>query len=259
MAGLYQFPEGQIIAFALVFLRIMAFVVAWPVFGTSNFPVHVKVLLALVLAMIQFPVTTFENTQLIQINDQIIFMSVRELCLGLALGFLMRMYFFAVSIAGEIMSVTMGLGAAQLYNPAMGSQSNVLEQFEVMLATLFFLVMNGHHLFLGGLAESFHLVPVAAIGLKTEAFASITPMIQSIFLIGLKISAPVLVSIFLAQIAMGIIGRAVPQINVLVTSFPVTVLLGLAVLIVTTPLFVGEMDGLTNVMAARFFQFMKVL
>lgn len=259
MAGLYQFPEGQIIAFALVLMRIIAFVVTWPVFGSANVPVTLKVLLALILAMMVFPTLHFENTDLIAMGDQIIMMSAREIFIGFSLGFLMRMFFFAVSVMGEIVSVTMGLSAAQLYNPAMGSQSNVVEQFELILATLFFLSFNGHHIFISGMVQSFTTVPVASMSLNYHAFATIGSAVQEIIVIGLKMSAPVLVAVFMTNIAMGVLGRAVPQINVLVTSMPVTVMLGLVILVITTPLFVSEMGGLVNVMAEHFFQFMKVI
>jgi len=259
VAGLYQFPEGQILAFALVLMRIIAFVVTWPVFGSANVPVTLKVLLSLILAMMVFPTLHFENTQLITMGDQILLMSAREIFIGFSLGFLMRMFFFAVSVMGEIVSVTMGLSAAQLYNPAMGSQSNVVEQFELILATLFFLGMNGHHIFITGMVQSFATAPVASMSLNYHAFATIGAAAQEIVVIGLKMSAPVLVAVFMTNIAMGVLGRAVPQINVLVTSMPVTVMLGLLILIVTTPLFVSEMGGLVNVMAERFFQFMRVI
>ncbi len=257
--GLSQFPEGQIIAFALVLLRILAFVISWPIFGVSSVPVQVKVLLSVVLTMIVFPTLHFQNPEMIKIDDQIIFMSIRELCLGLAMGFLMRMFFFAISIASEIISISIGLSSAQVFNPALGTQSNVIEQFEMMLATLFFLAINGHHMFLQGLVDSFQIAPVAAVALKSEAFSTITILLQDVFLSGLRIAAPVLVSIFMTNIAMGILGRAVPQINVLVTSMPVTLMLGMAVMILTIPLFLGEMNGLLGLMAERFFQFMKVM
>lgn len=257
--GLSQFPEGQIIAFALVFLRVIALVIAWPIFGTQTVPVSVKVLLAVVLSMVLFPTIKFANVDLIKIGDEVVFLAAREIFVGLALGFLMRMFFFAVSIAGEIISLSVGLGSAQIFNPAMGASGNVMEQFEVMLASLFFLALNGHHIFIGGLAESFTLVPVSAMAIKTAGFGGIATFVQDVFWMGIKISAPIMIAIFLANFAMGILGRAVPQINVLVTSMPVTLLLGLAVLFVTTPLFVGEMSVLMDLMANRLFQFMKVI
>jgi flagellar biosynthetic protein FliR len=259
VAGLYQFPEGQILAFALVLMRIIAFVATWPVFGSANVPMPVKLLLSILFTMVVFPTLHFTNTDLITMNDELLLLSAREIFIGFSLGFLMRMFFFIVSIMGEIVSVTMGLSAAQLYNPAMGSQASVLEQFEVTLATLLFLALNGHHIFIGGLVQSFSVAPVASLSLNYHAFATIGAAAQEIMVIGLKMSAPVLVAIFLTNLSMGILGRAVPQINVLITSMPVTALLGLLILIITTPLFVNEMGGMIDVMAERFFQFMKVI
>lgn len=257
--GLQQFPEGQIIAFALVFLRAVAFVISWPVFGTSSVPVQVKVLLALMLSVILFPTIHFNQVDLIKIDNLIIFLSIREIVIGVTLGFLMRFIFLAVSISGEVISLALGLSSAQIFNPAMGSSGNIVDQFQTMIATLFFLAINGHHVFISGMAESFHLAPVAAVGLNTKAFAGIVPIAQQIILAGLKISAPVLVAIFLTNLAMGILGRAVPQINVLVTSMPITFLLGIGVLLMVTPFFLGEVTAITNLMAESFFQFMKVI
>ncbi len=106
---------------------------------------------------------------------------------------------------------------------------------------------------------SFELAPVSAMAVKYEGFAIISNVVQDIVLIGLKISGPIMISMFLTNIAMGVVGRAVPQINVLVTSLSVQILLGLAVLLVCIPLFVGEMNGLINVMAEQMIAAMKVL
>ena len=252
-------PEGQIIAFALVLLRLMAFFVASPIIGTQNVPVSVKVLLSIVMATVLVPIVSFQNVDMIRISDDVIFLAMRELFIGAFLGFLMRSFFFAISVAGEIISVSMGLGAAQVFNPTLGSQSNVIEQFQVAIATLFFFTLDGHHWFIQGMAMSFELAPVSAMAVKYEGFAIISNVVQDIVLIGLKISGPIMISMFLTNIAMGVVGRAVPQINVLVTSLSVQILLGLAVLLVCIPLFVGEMNGLINVMAEQMIAAMKVL
>jgi flagellar biosynthetic protein FliR len=259
MPNLYQFPEGQIVAFVLVLLRIIAFLIAWPIFGTSLVAAPVKILLALTIALTMFPVVHFDNVQYLKFSEEIIFLSVRETCIGLALGFMMRMFFFAVAIAGEIISISMGLASAQLFNPSMGTQTNVIEQFQNILATIFFLAINGHHLFIAGLGKSFELLPVSAIGLNYKAFTSFAIASQEVILMGLKMSAPVLVAIFLANLSMGILGKAVPQINVLVTSFSVTIILGFAVMILMLPFSVHEMNNLMNQMAEHFFKMMRTL
>ena len=254
-----QFPEGQIIAFALILLRIIAFVMSCPIFSAANVPLPVRILFSLVLGMVVFPTIHYQNIDLINLNDQLIFLATRELFVGLALGFLMRMFFFAISIAGDLIGISMGLNAAQLFNPTLGSQSSVMENFELALATMFFLAINGHHVFISGLAQSFQILPISAVAIKTQGFASMGQVAHEVVMMGIKIASPVMVAIFLTNIAMGIIGRAVPQINVLVTSMPVTMLLGFVIMIVVTPLAVGEMTGMMNLMAERFFQFMRVM
>jgi flagellar biosynthetic protein FliR len=254
-----QFPEGQLIALALIFLRCVSFLVAWPVFGTGTVPVHIKVLLALLLSFCLLPVIHFQNLDLIKISDELLFVATREIFLGLFLGFLLRIFFFAVSMAGEIIGISSGLSSAQLFNPMMGMQTNVLEQIEVGLATLIFLAMNGHHLFLQGLAQSFDLIPVAAIGVKYQSFNVIAAMTQDIFAMAFKMASPVVVTVLITNITMGLIGRAVPQINVMMTGFQVTITVAGVVLIVSMPFFVEEMSGLFNLMTTRFFEAAKVL
>jgi flagellar biosynthetic protein FliR len=114
-------------------------------------------------------------------------------------------------------------------------------------------------MFIAGLGESFTIVPVSDLAIATNGFGGMAQIITDVFLMGIKISAPILVAIFLTNIAMGIVGRAVPQVNVLVTSMPVTIMLGFVVLMITTPLFVSEMSGMIHMMADNFFKMMKAL
>ena len=254
-----QFPEGQILAFALVLLRILSFVVAMPVIGTNMVPVPVKVLLSILLAVLMFPLLKFQNADMIKMSDAIVFLSAREIFVGLFLGYLMRLFFFAISIAGEIIGISSGLASAQLFNPAMGTSSSVLEQFYTILATLFFFGLNGHHLFILGLSKSFEIIPLADVAIKTTGFAALATSFQGILLIGIKMAAPVLISILLTNLAMGVLGRAVPQMNVFVTSLQVTFLVTMVVLIVTVPFFVDEMELLLRGMSDQFMNAMRVL
>ena len=257
--GLGHFPEGQIIAFALVFLRIIAFVVAWPIFGTPLMPAPIKVLLAVVLSVALFPVVKMQNLDLIKIGDGLIFISIREIIVGLFLGFLLKFFFFAVSIAGEMMGISSGLASAQLFNPAMGTQTNVMEQAHLILATLFMLAFNGHHLFLQGLAQSFDLVPISDMGIKYAGFSGLSLAVRDAFFMGIKMASPVIVAIFVTNMTMGLLGRAVPQLNVMMTSFQVTIVVSITVFFISMPLIVSEMDGLLQMMAERFFSVLKVL
>ncbi len=257
--GLQVFPEGQIIGFALVLLRIIAFVFTWPIFGSQQVPIPLRVLLSVALSVVVFPLVKFDQVNLVKIDDAIIMLSIREIVIGLILGFLMRMIFMAVEVSGEMISLSLGLSASQVFNPSLGHATNIMDQFQTLLASLFFLAINGHHFFIIGMAESFHLAPVATLGIKTDQFIQIVPVATQVILIGLKISAPIIAAILVANVAMGVVGRAVPQINVLVTSMPITFLGGLFILILMIPYFLTEVNFVSEFMATQFFNFLKVM
>lgn len=257
--NIYQFPEGQIIAFALVFLRASGFVFSWPVFGNNNVPTPMKVLLALVLSLTLVSVIPIANINQIKVSEDILLFAFREVVVGVLLGFILRMFFFSISIMGEIVSVSMGLGSAQLFNPILGTQSHVIEQFQMMLATLLFLTIQGHHFMIMGLSQSFEILPIGIVGLKTTGFANLAGITKDVIEMGLRLAGPIMVSIFVANIAMGILGRTVPQINVMVTSLPVQILMGVFILILTMPLFFSEMNHFLDTMAVQFVDLLKVL
>ena len=259
MANAFYFSETEIVAFTLILLRVAAFVAVWPVFGTPSVPPPVKMLMALAIAMLLLPVINWRENQVELLSQHIAWLALKEAVVGLILGFVCRLYFFAVSIGGQIVSVSMGLANAQIMNPTLGARGSAVEQFQVVLATLVFLAIDGHHMFIHGLVQSFEFVPMHLASIRFDTFILVGNAVQEVIVIGIKISAPILIAILFVNISMGVIGRAVPQINVLVTSLPVNILVGLAVLTISVPLYITEMDGLVVVMAERLFSFMKGL
>ncbi len=253
----FHFNENEILTLALVLLRTSAFIVSWPVFAVFSVPNIAKILFALILAILMFPAIDRSALAEVRLNDQLYFLSLREVFIGLCMGFVCRMFFFALSIGGNLISTSIGLASAQVYNPAIGSQSTTVEQFYLALATLLFLALNGHHVFIEGLAKSFELAPLAMTGANSTAFRETTVFVHDVTVAGLQISAPVMVAIFLMNIFMGILGRAVPQINVLITSLPVNVLVGLGVMIVSIPVLLPETERLMKSMSEYLFQMMK--
>lgn len=256
--GIFQFSEIQILTFALIFLRITAFVFTWPIFSAETVPMPVKILLSLLLSICLFPVQSFNLPQEL-INDHIISLAAKEIIIGLMIGFLTRLFFFAVNVAGELVSISSGLTSAQLFNPAMGSQTQVLEQFQFSLAAMLFLFLNGHHFLIGGLAQSFSIVPISMNEIKFDQFQNVAMLGQEILFMGLKLSAPVVGTILIVNVAMGVLGRAVPQINVFTTSLQVTIIIGLGVLFWTLPLLIPEMDVLIKQLTSHMFSFMKAI
>lgn len=257
MPSVYNFSPSEIIAFSLILIRLSAFIVSWPVFGIETLPAPIKILFALVIAMLVFPVIDWSKAQITFESTQLIWMAVREAFIGVVFGFLARMFFMATRVAGEIISVSMGLAGAQLYNPAMGGQSSALDQMLYSLAALVFLAINGHHLFLTGIVDSFRIIPLGVDLLSAAPFMGVAEMVQETITAGIKMGAPVMVAIFVVNLVMGVLGKTVPQINVLITSLAVNVLVGLVVLLVALPMMLNEMPDLMEESSARLFKLVR--
>ncbi len=253
----FAFNEREILVFALVLIRIVSFVIAWPVFSVFSVPNHAKVLLSLLIAGLLFPIVEKGSLTIAMLSLEIAWLSIKEAFLGLCLGYVCRFFFFATTIGGNVISTSMGLASGQMFNPALGTTSSTFEQFFNILATLFFLAVNGHHLFLSGLVRSFELIPISTTGLDYHVFAESGLFIKEICIMGLQMAAPVMVAVFFMNVAMGIIGRAVPQINVLVTSLPVNVLTGMAVVLMMIPLLMVEMANYMDGLSSYLFRFLK--
>lgn len=237
MGSIFQFNETELLAFILVMVRVTTFFGLWPVLGSQNIPRNLKVLLSFMVSLILFPSIGWQQITTSIQSNMIVWMVVREIGVALVLVFMCRLVFQAVSVCGEIVSVSMGLSSAQTFNPVSGAQNSIISQFQGMLVSVFFLALNGHHLFLSGLVESYELIPLGVNSYDLISGLKLAEILQFVAVIGLKLSAPVLAALFVMNVAMAIVGRAVPQINILITSFPVNILAGFFVLIITIPAF----------------------
>lgn len=256
-----QLNEIQLIAFGLIMLRMTGFVFTAAILNSPSISMPLKILLSLVLTMTLFN-SVANNVTLVQLKgmeNDLIILAAKEIFLGVVIGFVTRIFFFAITMAGELISITMGLGQAQIFNPAMGSMGNVMEQFFVVLATLLYMALNGHHYMIDGLASSFETLNITSLNLHTIGFLEAVKFTQEFFIFGIKIAAPIMISMLVVQIGVGILSRAVPQINVLMTAAPITILLGFGILFISLPLMVLQMTGLLDVSTLELFKFIKMI
>ena len=257
MASLYQFNETEMLLFFMVLVRMTSFVVTWPVFGIETVSPPVKVLFATILTFVIFPTMHVTAAQTLALKEDLILVAAREAFIGLSIGFLGRFFFFGFRIAGEMITQALGLSAAQMFNPAVGGQSSSLEQLYVSLASLFYLAVNGHHFLITGLVGTFDVVPAAQMTLNTSQFIGVGHMAQEVIELGLKLSAPVVIAILVVNLILGVVGKTVPQLNVLVTSFPVNILVGFALMMITLPMLIDQMPAFLELSTTRVFQFVR--
>jgi len=257
--NIYALSEAQLLVFALVLMRISAFFVAFPLVESANIPTNIKILLSMAVSIVVYPVVSARGVPSDILSGSIFLLVIKEVFMGLFVGFIAKFFFQALTICGDIVTMSIGLSSDQFFNPHMDRRVTVIEQYELLIGGLFFLAFNGHHLFIQGLMQSFDIIPVAKTSLQFATFRDITLFCQEIMSLGIKLAAPVLGAIFITNMAMGIVGRAVPQINVLVTSWPVNIMLGIAVLFVSLPLFMLTLKENLNWNVETLFEILKKL
>ncbi|MDN4057338.1 flagellar biosynthetic protein FliR [Massilia sp. YIM B02769] len=214
--------------------RILGLVASAPLFGHASVPVSVKVVLGVLLALVIAP-TVPAVPALDPMSYAGLLILVQELLIGLAMGFSMRLVFAAVEYAGELASSTMGFGFASFFDPSTQGRSAAISQFLSMVATMAFLAVNAHLVLLAALAESFVSLPISATPLSLAAPLELVRWGSRIFSAGLQLALPILGAVLIVNVALGILTRAAPQLNIFGIGFPITLGVGLLTLSIALP------------------------
>ncbi|GJJ03915.1 flagellar biosynthetic protein FliR [Duganella rhizosphaerae] len=214
--------------------RILGLLAASPLFGNSSVPATVKVSLGVLLAMVVAPaVPLLPGADPMSLAGLLIL--AQEMLIGLAMGFSIRIVFAAVEMAGEISSLTMGLGFATFFDPNTQGRSSAISQFLALVATMTFLAVNAHLVLLSVLVESFYTLPVSASPVYGGGFKQLADWGGKIFSTGVQLSLPIVAALLITNVALGILTRAAPQLNLFGIGFPITLGVGLLVIAMTLP------------------------
>jgi flagellar biosynthetic protein FliR len=214
--------------------RILALISAAPIFGNSAVPPSVKVSLSVAIAVIVAPaVPAWPAVDPMSYAGLLIVL--QEMLIGLAMGFSIRIIFAAVEMAGEISSLTMGLGFATFFDPTTQGRSSAISQFLSLVATMAFLAINAHLVLLSALVESFSTLPVSALPIYGGGFKQLADWGGKIFSVGVQLSLPIVAALLITNVALGILTRAAPQLNLFGIGFPITLGVGLLVVAMTLP------------------------
>jgi flagellar biosynthetic protein FliR len=217
----------QLHLFFLVFLRTGAFLMAIPMLNGASVPVVFRIGLCLATSLLTFPLVSVGP---LTVATDVITLAVSaagEVLIGLLAGFAIRLIFEGVQLAGELAGYQMGLAIAEVIDPASEDQVAILAQFMSLLATLVFLVINGHHWFIRTLVESYDIVPPVGFHVNGPVMEQLTRFTADMFIMGLKAGAPVVVALLLGTVAFGLVARTVPQMNIFIVSMPVNIAVGL--------------------------------
>ena len=234
------------------FLRCLALFAGMPLFSQRNVPMPVRIGLALFFSVAAqaslpaMPVLPLDSPPLM------LTLIAQQLVIGLAMGFAVRLVFAALEFAGELVGLQMGLNFAGFFDPGTGMQGTATARFFGTLAAFLFIATNGHLMLIQALAQSFHAFPVGPEPFAFVRQAQPQAWGAEIFRAGLWVAMPVMALLLFVNLALGLIARVAPQMNVFAVGFPLTVSLGLVGVLATLPLMQTPLEAVMGRLLAGF-------
>lgn len=246
--------------FLLVFVRLTSFFVSAPIFSMRGVPNHFKIGFAFVVALISSFYVPFQEK--LPLDLTFVFYAVKEVLIGLVLGYITQLFFYALQIAGGLIDMQAGFAMANVIDPRTGAYVPMTGNFQNILATFYFLSIDGHHLLIRGIITSYKAIPIdkmwAPIG-SESVFLFVTKMFSQMFASAFLIAAPVVVALFLVDLSLGIIAKTVPQFNIFVVGMPIKVFASFLMLIVVMPGLFMVLSGLFQKMFSAMSEIMVLL
>jgi flagellar biosynthetic protein FliR len=215
-------------AFLFPLVRILGWLATDPLFGNRAVPVTMRLGAGLAITLAVAPILP-PPAPLELVSAQGLMTLLQQMAVGMALGYALRIVFAGIEFAGALMGLQMGLSMATLYDPVNGAQTPVISQLVGVTATLILFAFNGHHQVIAALAHSFEAIPISA-SLSGQGFAELARWGGSLFAIGLQIALPVTAALITTNLAIGMMTRAAPQLNIFAVGFPLTLSAGFVVL-----------------------------
>jgi len=227
----------QIEIYSIIFLRVSGIIFMMPFFGSESVPRLVRIGLSLVITFVIVPTLNIDGVVLPESLVSYVVVLFKELLVGMALGYIAMLIFNGIQFAGDLVGFQMGLRIGNVIDPMSEEQISIIGTMQNLLAVLIYLSLFWDHFLFKAMAASFRVIPIAGVVLEAPLATELIRMTGQVFVIALKMGAPLLAALFLADVALGFIARTAPQINVFIIGFPVKVGMGILLLGISLPFF----------------------
>ena len=233
--------------FILVFFRVISILWLLPLFSARSVAAGYKAGTGLLIAFLLMDTAVMTGAP---VSDPylLLLLVMKEIFIGLTVGFVVRILFMTVYVAGELISLQAGFGFARFMDPYTNTQVSELSQLLNILTLMIFFAMDGHHIVIKGLAQSFKDLPLGGAALKGPLFEYLVEATGKVFSLGLKVGAPLVITLFLVEISMGILSRMIPQVQAFVEGMPLKIMITLAMfsfsLSILVPIIAGFFKGM---------------
>ena len=247
-------------AFVLVLIRVSAIIITIPVISESTVPARIKAGLSIIIALIIFPLVVPQMPPTNHFHFiELIFLMIGEMLIGLTIGFVARMVFAAIQMAGDIIGFQMGFSVANVIDPVSSQMVSIITELQFLIAMLVFITVNAHHLFFQAVIQSYSLIPPLTFHFSGQLMQFIFDVSKEMFVIALKLAAPIMAVMVFTNVALGVVARTVPQMNIFIVGFPLQISLGLIFLGLTAPLFVRMTQGIFNGLEGKIVTLMRLM
>ena len=247
-------------AILLVLIRMSGLFILSPVFGRQNMPALFKIGFAFFLTLIY--VTATENLAVDYQDSMVLYVVyvIKELAIGIIMGYVTYIIMSGIYLAGQIIDNQIGFGYANVLDPITNIQVPLTSNFYYTYIILIFLLINGHHMIIRALFYSYKVIPLGQLTFSADVIQELGSLMAEMFAIALRISAPIIAAVFIADVVLGVLSKTIPEMNVFVLGMPIKVMLGLIIITITISNAVPIAEGLTTLMEeniAKFFTAMN--
>lgn len=237
--------------YLLVLLRVSILLFMFPVFSSNVFPARLKMGFAMVVSLLFYSVVEVDLTRFPLTAVSTGLLVLAEALIGLTLGLCLRIFFGSVQLAGQIIGFQMGFAMINVLDPQTGSNVSIMDQLGYWVCVIVFLLLNGHHIMFMAVIDSFKLVPMGVFMMQKEMLVKMTDLVAQLFLLSIKIGAPVIVSLAFVSASFGLVAKFSPQMNVMIVAFPLKIIAGLVlfgltlqIIVIITQNYIAQFKGI---------------
>jgi len=237
VSELLAFSEGRVIVLVLALARVSGLFIMAPIFAARTAPMRVRAALVFFITLAMLPILGTTSPVAAATTNPLVLagMLAFETLIGFTIGLVAQLIFGAVQMAGQLAGIQMGIGLANLIDPQSQEHITSLAQWQNLLALLVFLSVDGHHILIRAVADSFRVLPLGGGLPSAPGFGLVIGLAGGLFVVALKVAAPVLVLLLLVNAAMGVLAKLIPQLNVFIVGIPLNVAAGLFVVAASQP------------------------
>lgn len=238
--------DAWIVAFIFPLSRILGFIATAPLWSTAGVPKRIRLTIGIAIAVALAPgLPPMPEVQ--PASPAGLWIMAQQMLIGIGMGFAAKIVFTAFLFAGEFIGSQMGLGFATFYDPLNASQTPVIAEFMNLVALLLFLSLNGHLLYLATLAQSFSAIPISNVPVGAGSWLNIAELGSKIFSAGLLLSLPIMAALMITNVALAVLTRAAPQLNLFALGFPLTLIGGFLILAISLNYLASPFQGIFQV------------